>query len=197
MTVCRQSGLWLSSILMAGEVCRRFLWTLVRIESEHAKTRKMPSLGDSDTAKTSDHVDEIMVAVPALQGRARDEAHPWTPTRSWGQIRERVNVARVLSSQRESGAMAKALDGAMGLRTNSSRSGTPPRTARPGSDREPPPLHGLRSTLSAASDGRRQPEPEPQPGLDAASREPPSLPTRTASGRVKQRAQRWESEARP
>ena len=93
---------------MAGEVCRRFLWTLVRIESEHAKTRKMPSLGDSDTAKTSDHVDEIMVAVPALQGRARDEAHPWTPTRSWGQIRERVNVARVLSSQRESGTTPSA-----------------------------------------------------------------------------------------
>jgi hypothetical protein len=31
----KQSGLWLSTFITIGEVCRRFLWTLVRIESEH------------------------------------------------------------------------------------------------------------------------------------------------------------------
>jgi hypothetical protein len=48
----RQSELWLSTILSAAEVVRRFLWTMVRIESEHAKTLRLPMLEGATTTSS-------------------------------------------------------------------------------------------------------------------------------------------------
>ena len=41
----RQNGLWLSSLTATGEVFRRFLWTLIRIENAHASSAR-PMLPD-------------------------------------------------------------------------------------------------------------------------------------------------------
>ena len=58
----KQSGLWLSTFITIGEVCRRFLWTLVRIESEHVSycnhwTHLLPCLlGTPPTSVTTHYM---------------------------------------------------------------------------------------------------------------------------------------------
>jgi len=46
----KQSGLWLSTFTAIGEVIRRFLWTLVRVESEHVSSccRITPAASDNE-----------------------------------------------------------------------------------------------------------------------------------------------------
>ena len=120
----RQAGLWMSSFTAGGEVVRRFLWTMLRIESEHAKSYRTPQLEDdeSDTQpqlsqdcprlrkqlapeRTGDHSDEALHAIPRMfncVSRAGlgpgHEDSVFNAAHSWGQIRQRVNVARLVAS---------------------------------------------------------------------------------------------------
>eukprot|EP01043_Picozoa_sp_COSAG02_P042276 COSAG02_NODE_3582_length_6531_cov_4.696206_3_plen_129_part_00 len=75
----RQNGLWLSSLTAIGEICRRFLWTLIRIENAHASTKPIymapatASLelnssshpgGEGGSGTVPDHEQGVHVAVP-------------------------------------------------------------------------------------------------------------------------------------
>jgi hypothetical protein len=75
------SDLWLSSCTAAGEVCRRFLWTLVRIENAHASAGQP---GAHDRAN-HDHAGALTASVskpratlrgtaPTLLGRPQSQA---------------------------------------------------------------------------------------------------------------------------
>ena len=64
----RQNGLWLSSLTATGEIFRRFLWTLVRIENAHASSAR-PMLPDAhalapSSSRAADHDDTVVLAVP-------------------------------------------------------------------------------------------------------------------------------------
>ncbi len=65
----RQNGLWLSSLTATGEVFRRFLWTLIRIENAHASSARpmLPdahALAQSSSRAAADHDDTVVLAVP-------------------------------------------------------------------------------------------------------------------------------------
>ena len=78
------SDLWLSSATAAGEVCRRFLWTLVRIENAHAsagqKEQKDHAGHDHagafthEIAKPRATLRGVAPTAPALLGGARSQA---------------------------------------------------------------------------------------------------------------------------